>query len=169
MKNKIFRRLPVVVGTVFFCLSAVLVHAAGLKPIPSHALDVIARLNLQPVSNVTGTQRLHLAIGLPLRNQAALATLLQQLYDPASPNYHHYLTPEQFTEMFGPSEQDYQAVIAFAKANGLTVTGTYSNRMLVDVDGAVSDIQKAFHVTMRLYRHPTEKRNFYAPDVEPSV
>ena len=38
------------------------------------------------------------------------------------PNYHHYLTPEQFTERFGPTEQDYQAVIAFAKANGLTVT-----------------------------------------------
>lgn len=158
-----------VVGTIVFCLSLGLVQAAGLKPLPSHALDVIARLNLQPVSNVTGTQRLHLAIGLPLRNQAALAALLQQLYDPASPNYHHYLTPEQFTEMFGPSEQDYQAVIAFAKANGLNVTGTYANRMLVDVDGAVSDIQKTFHVTMRLYHHPTENRNFYAPDVAPSV
>ena len=96
-------------------------------------------------------------------------SLLQQIYDPASPHYRHYLTPEQFTEEFGPSEQDYQAVIAFAKTNGLTVTGTYSNRLLVGVNGTASDIEKAFHVTMHLYRHPTENRTFFAPDVEPSV
>ena len=52
-----------------------------------------------------------LAIGLPLRNQEALTNLLQQLYDPSSPNYRHYLTPEEFTAQFGPTEQDYQKVI----------------------------------------------------------
>ncbi len=156
-------------GTLLVILSTVLVQAAGLKTLPSHVLDVVAQLKLQPVGSLAETQRLHLAIGLPLRNQAALNSLLQQLYDPASPNYHHFLTPDQFTEMFGPSEQDYQAVIAYAKTNGLTVTGTYSSRMLVDVSGNVSDLQKAFHVTMRLYHHPTENRNFYAPDFGPSV
>ena len=35
----------------------------------------------------------------------------------ASPNFHHYLTPEQFTEKFGPSQEDYQAVIDFAKSS----------------------------------------------------
>ena len=65
-----------------------------------------------------------LAIGLPLRNQAALTDLLQQIYDPASPNYQHYLTPEEFTAQFGPTEQDYQKVIDFAQANGLAVTRT---------------------------------------------
>ena len=60
-------------------------------------------------------------------------------------------------------------MIAFARTNGLTVTGTYSSRMLVDVGGTVSDIQKAFHVNLRLYHHPTENRNFFAPDVAPSV
>ena len=85
-----------------------------------------ALAHLQPIGPLAGSQRLNLAIGLPLRNQEALTNLLQQIYDPASPNYHHYLTPEQFTERFGPTEQDYQAVIAFAKANGLTVTGDAS-------------------------------------------
>ena len=94
---------------------------------------------------------------------------IEQIYDPASPHYRHYLTPEQFTEEFGPSEQDYQAVIAFANTNGLTVTGTYSNRLLVGVNGTASDIEKAFHVTMHVYQHPTENRTFFAPDVEPSV
>jgi hypothetical protein len=116
-----------------------------------------------------GTNRLNLAIGLPLRNEEALDNLLQQIYDPASPNFRQYLTPEQFTEMFGPTEQDYQAVIDFAKTNGLTVTGMSANRVLLDVSGSVADIEKAFQVTMRTYRHPKENRMFYAPDAEPSV
>jgi uncharacterized repeat protein (TIGR01451 family) len=37
------------------------------------------------------------------------------------------------------------------------------------VSGKVSDVEKAFHVTMHTYRHPTENRDFFAPDVEPSV
>jgi hypothetical protein len=41
--------------------------------------------------------------------------------------------------------------------------------VLLDVNAAVADIEEAFHVTMRIYQHPTEARRFYAPDVEPSV
>jgi uncharacterized repeat protein (TIGR01451 family) len=124
---------------------------------------------LAPVGDLPGSQRLNLAIGLPLRNQPELDSLLQQLYDPASPNYRRYLTPEQFTERFGPTEADYQALMDFAKANGLTVTVTHPNRMVLSVVGAITDIAKAFQVTMRVYRHPREARTFYAPDVEPSV
>ncbi len=70
------------------------------------------------VGRLPSTNSLNLAIGLPLRDQPGLTRLLQDIYDPASPNYRHYLTPEQFTERFGPTEADYQAVIAFAKAHG---------------------------------------------------
>ena len=61
--------------------------------------------------------------------------------------------------------EDYQDLIAFVKANGLTVSGTRPNRMVMDVKGAVTDIEKAFHVTMRVYQHPTESRTFYGRDV----
>src|SRR5208282_3058253 len=77
--------------------------------------------------------------------------------------------PEQFADQFGPTEQDYQALIAFTKANGLTVTATHPNRIVLDVRGSVTDIEKAFHVTMRVYQHPKEARTFYTPDVEPSL
>ncbi len=148
-------------------LSTVFAQAAGQKVLSGHVPAVTAHLTA--LNNLAGSTRLNLAIGLPLRNQDALTNLLRQIYDPASPNYHHYLTPEQFTEQFGPTEQDYQSVVAFAKAHGFTVTGTYSNRVLVDVNAAVMDVQNAFHVTMKVYQHPTEARTFYAPDTEPSV
>ena len=53
---------------------------------------------LAPVGQPTNGTRLNLAIGLPVRNPAALTALLHDIYDPASTNYHHYLIPEQFTD-----------------------------------------------------------------------
>jgi kumamolisin len=112
---------------------------------------------------------MRLVLVLPLRNQAALDQFLKELYDPASPSYRQYLTVEEFTTMFGPTQQDYDAVLRWAEANGFTVVGTSRNRMNVDVTGAVAAIETAFHVNMGVYQHPTENRTFYAPDREPAV
>jgi len=129
----------------------------------------VAVRRLTPVGRENGSERLNLAIGLPLRNQQELTNLLRQIYDPASQNYHHYLTPQEFTERFGPTEADYQAVIRFARQNGFTVTATHPNRLVLDVQGRVTDIERTLHVTMRMYRHPTQARMFHAPDTEPMV
>jgi len=40
---------------------------------------------------------------------------------------------------------------------------------LLDVSGPVAEVEKTFHVAMRIYRHPAEARNFHAPDAEPSL
>ena len=148
------------------CLAAS-VRSADRQTVSRHLPASIA--NLQPMGRLGGSEPFNLAIALPLRNQQALAQLLHGLYDPSSPNYRKYVTPGKFTEMFGPTAQDYQALIAFAEANHLTVTGTHSNRALLDVRGTVADIEKAFRVTMRQYPHPTEARTFYAPDTDPSL
>jgi kumamolisin len=71
--------------------------------------------------------------------------------------------------MFGPSHEDYSAVVRWAETNGLKVVGTSRNRMDVDVTGSVASIEKALHVTMGVYQHPPENRTFYAPDREPTV
>ena len=124
---------------------------------------------LRPLDRPPVSQHLHLAIGLPARDPAGLKSLIDDLYDPASPKFRHYLTPAQFTARFGPTEHDYQAVVDFAAANGLKVTATHPNRLVLDVDGAIPEIEKAFHVTLRTYPHPREGRTFYAPDAEPSL
>ncbi len=125
--------------------------------------------SLQAVDRLPATNQLLAAICLPLRNPAALTNLLQQLYDPASPHYHRYLTPEAFAEQFGPTREDYAAVVAYAQAHGLTVTTLHPNRMLVDVAGTAADFEHAFQTTLRVYRHPRENRTFHAPDKTPSV
>ncbi len=144
-------------------------QGVGRQMLHGHVPPAIARFNLQPLNRLPSTNQLNLAIGLPLRNQAALDKLLAEIYDPASTNYHRYLAPEQFTAQFGPTEADYQSLIAFAKTNGLTVTATYPNRALLDVSGNVATVEKVFRVKLNEYRHPTENRVFFAPDTEPSI
>jgi subtilase family serine protease len=122
-----------------------------------------------PIGPVSESQSMNLALTLRLRNPEALQLLLQQLYDPTSPKYRQFLSVEQFTEQFGPTEDDYQKVIDFAASHGLTVTNRSPNRLVLDVSGSVADIEKAFQVKMQTYQHPTEKRTYYAPDQEPSV
>ena len=112
---------------------------------------------------------LRLAISLPLRNQDRLRSLLRQLHDPTSPRYRKYLSPAAFVSEFAPAQSDYDSVAAFAAAHGLKVVERYGNRMVLDVDGSVADIEQTLHVTLGLYRHPTENRMFYAPDREPSL
>ena len=130
---------------------------------------VSAAADAKWISRMPSSQRLNLAITLPLSNDEQLDALLQQLYDPASPRYRQFLSVPQFTEQFGPSVVDYQRVIGLMQSYGLTVTNTTPNRVVLDVSGTVANIEQAFHVTMNLYQHPTEKRTYYAPDVEPSV
>ena len=141
--------------------------AAERQVLHGHVPGAVSQLRaLRPLER---TNVLQLAIGLPLRNQSELTNLLQDIYNPASPNYRHFLTPDEFAKRFGPTEQDYQAVMEFAKTNGFKVLGTHPNRVLLDVAGSVPDIERAFHLNLRVYPHPTEPRDFYAPDAEPQL
>ncbi len=124
---------------------------------------------VQPVGRLAATNRLKLAIGLPWVDPEGLTNLLRDLYDPAHPQFRHFLTPDQFTQRFGPSEADYQSLKQFAAAKGLVVTATHSNRLLLNVEGDVATVERALGVTFRLYPHPTEFRTFFAADAEPSL
>ena len=134
-----------------------------------HVPEAVASGKARWVGPLLPTQRLSLAISLPLRNENGLNDLLQQIYDPSSPGYRHYLSVQEFTERFGPTAADYEAVRQFARSNGLAVVDIASNHMVLDVEGSAANIEKAFQVKMGLYQHPTEKRSFYSPDREPSL
>ena len=70
-------------------------RAAPLQVLHGQVPAAVAALNLKPIGRLPGTNRLTVAIGLPGRNQQALRTLLQQLYDPASTNYRQFLSTER--------------------------------------------------------------------------
>ena len=80
-----------------------------------------------------------------------------------------FLTPPEFTARFGPTEADYATVKNFALTNGFTITGTHPNRVVLDVRADAAQVERAFHVGLRTFRHPMEARDFFAPDIEPTV
>jgi subtilase family serine protease len=138
-----------------------------LRRLEGHIPNAVT--GLHPVGFLPPSQHLNLAITLPVPNPEKLEQFLRDLYDPGSSNYRHYLTPAQFTEAFGPNESDYAAVMAFARNNHLMITATHPNRLVLDVNATVSEIEQAFHLRLLLFNHPIENRIFFAPDTEPLV
>lgn len=134
-----------------------------------HTRDVVMNGRAPRVGQLPSDRVLKLAIMLPLRNQPALSSLLRDLRNPQSPSYLRYLSVQQFTDQFGPTQADVDAVVRFAQSNGMTVTRTTPNHMVVDVRASVASIQRAFHVNLGVYQHPTEHRTFYAVDQEPTA
>ena len=168
--SAVLRGLSVVMVLSFFVLFVPMpAHGQGQPLLTHHMREAVSGAQVAWLGHLPATQSLKLTIALPLRNESGLHQVLQQLYDPRSPFYHHFLSVQEFTDRFEPSQQDYDAVIDFAQANGLTVTFTAPNRMIVDVAGPVANIEAAFHVNMGVYQHPTENRTFYAPDQEPTA
>jgi len=134
-----------------------------------HVREVIANGQARSIGRLPATQALRFDIVLPLRDQPGLESFLREVYDPSSSTYRHFLTVPEFTERFGPSQEDYDALISFAKANGFSVAGGSRDSMNVQLKGSVSQVEAAFHVTMGVYQHPTENRTFFAPDREPTM
>jgi len=146
------------------------VHAQHPTIMPTaHVPEAVTSGQAPMVGHVAGERRLSLAISLPPRNQSDLEDFLARLYDPQGPDFHKYLSVKEFTERFGPSEADFAAVSEFARSHGLTVVGEPANHMVLDVEGPAAAVESALHISLNVYRHPTENRTFYAPDREPTL
>jgi len=165
LRLSIFRLLAVI-GLVWSLLVCP-VFGAGLKQLHGHVPEVTKKLTA--TGRLTTTNELHLAIGVPLRDPAGLDKFLADIYDPASPNYRHFLTPAEFTARFSATEADYAAVKTFALTNGFNISGEPGNRLLLDVTAKVADVERAFHLKLNKFKHPTEAREFFAPDMDPTV
>ncbi len=167
----IIRRLATALLTVFMLGSLVnsVGQAQSLPPLTHHVREATLNGQARSLGHLAADQPMRLVLVLPLRNQPALDQFLRELYDPVSPSYRRFLTVEEFTTLFGPTQQDYDTLLRWAASNGLTVVGTARNRLNVDVSAPVVAIETAFHIKMGLYRHPTENRTFYAPDREPTA
>ena len=143
------------------------VFGAGFKQLHGHVPE--ASRHLTATGRLPATNELHLAIGVPLRDSAGLDKFLADVYDPASPSYRQFLAPEEFTARFSATEADYAAVKDFARTNGFKITREHGNRLLLSVTATAADAERAFHLKLNKFKHPTENRAFFAPDAEPTV
>ena len=163
------RRIAQCMLTVVAMLSVATLNSHASTILTHHVREVIRTGEASAIGRLPANQAMQLDIVLALRDQAGLDAFLKDLYNPYTSSYRQFLTPAEFTERFGPTQEDYDAVVAFAKSSGFEIVGGSRDGMIVQVRGPVSAIEKAFHVTMNTYMHPTESRVFYAPDREPTT
>jgi hypothetical protein len=120
-----------------------------------------------PLGATDGKRTLQLTIGLQLADPAGLKALIAAQNDLQSPLYHQYLTPQQFTDRFAPSQANVDAVVSFLKSQGLKVSSISANRLSIKAAGTVSQVEQAFQVQISDYS--LNGHTVYAPSTDPSV
>ena len=172
MRRKFVRNVSFVVASLLLIAVSLLamrvvVHADqnSRTILSGHAVPLIQQAHL--VQNTNPTQQLNLSIGMQLRNSSDLDSLLSAIYDPNSSQYHQYLTPDQFDQLFAPTSDQVQQVISYLQSQGMTVTSVAPNNMLIDATATVAQVQQAFSVQINTYQ--AGNHTFYANTASPSV
>ena len=96
-------------------------------------------------------ERMVLSLRLSAEKEAALKQLIAEQHDPLSINYHHWLTPEEYGERFGPAPEDTQAVTNWLTSQGFSIDEVAKGRTWVNFSGTVADVERAFRLHMRNY------------------
>ena len=117
-----------------------------------------------PVPGDTMLEHLTLVLKRSPQRQKVFEQFLQQLQDPASPNFHRWLTPVQVGKRFGASRHDIDAVSQWLRSQGLRVNSVANSRMMIDFSGNASLVGTAFATEMRYYLVNGEQRMATADD-----
>ncbi|HXR77195.1 MAG TPA: S53 family peptidase, partial [Bryobacteraceae bacterium] len=104
-----------------------------------------------PVQRDLPMDRMLLVLTRSLQQEAALQDLLKEQHDSSSPEYHHWLTPDEFGQRFGPADADVQAVTAWLGSHGMRVSRVSRGRSVVEFSGTAGQVQDAFHTEIHRY------------------
>jgi hypothetical protein len=94
-----------------------------------------------------GFQIPHMMLQLrrPAAREQALETLIDQLHDTQSPNFHHWLSAAEIGAQFGPASSDVATITNWLQQHGFTVNTVYPSGMVIDYSGTAEEVRAAFH------------------------
>ncbi len=97
------------------------------------------------IARLEGSVRLdRVILVLPQRDAAGLARLLAGQHDPASPDFHRWLSPAEFERRFGASDGDVAALVDWLESHGLEVENAPAGRAALVFSGRAADVERAF-------------------------
>ena len=99
--------------------------------------------------------------------QAALDQLLANQQNPASADFHKWLTPEQYAERFGLSRSDLDRITAWLQSEGFTVERVARSRTWIGFSGTASEVDHAFHT--QIHQYLENGKEYYANTTNPSI
>ena len=130
---------------VVFALTA----ASTSAGVPYPTRHTPAAVDLGAVSGSAAQATRTVTVALKLRDPAAAEAALKSVYDPASAQFHHFMTPEQFKTRFAPSEADVARVSTTLATYGLKVTRASSTTL--HATGSAAQLQHAFSTSLHTY------------------
>ena len=89
-------------------------------------------------------EHLLLQLRRPPEQEQALRQFVDELHNPASPNFHHWLSPQEFGEKFGLAQEDLDAITTWLQAHGFAVNVVYPSGVLIDFSGSAGQVREAF-------------------------
>ena len=157
-KNSTAQRRPAIFPGSLKCLAmiaaATLTLAGAITPALAQSAIRLAgnhppHLDRYAYAGLADAARpLTMAMTLKLRNPGALDQLLAEQQDPSSPNYHRWLTPQQFATRFGPTAADLQTAEDWLAAQGFAITSASLARRMITFTGSVGQASQAFNVSI---------------------
>ena len=121
------------------------------------------------VGPTNASQSVSVTLSLPSADPAGAAAFVSHVNTPGDPLYHQYLTPAQYAARFGAKQADYQALLAWARANKLTVGEQFAGRTLLAVSGTSAALGRALGVSFADYRDAATGRIFAAASGTPAL
>jgi len=98
---------------------------------------------------------------------AALQTLLAGQQDRSSPNYHKWLTPQEFGTQFGASEPDIQKITSWLESHGFQIDNVANGRNVIQFSGDAAQVQATFHTT--IHKYAVNGKENWANSSDPSI
>jgi kumamolisin len=138
---------------------------AHATPIRGNVPRILARSEWVAPHSLLAT--IPVTLALKLRHPHALDAFLRAVRDPTSPLYRQYLTPQEFTRLYGPSPATVARVEAYLRSEGFRVTGVSRNLMLVRATAPTATVERAFSVSIGDYIHGPMR--FYAAASDPHL
>ncbi len=120
-----------------------------------------------PVEDSFRLNNVIMTFKLAADQEAALEKLLAQQLDNTSPNYHRWLTPEEFADRFGLSSDDMGRIVSWLEDQGFTINLAARGRTWVSFSGAASQVAAAFHT--EIHRYVVNGETHYANATDPAV
>jgi len=119
------------------------------------------------LADATPLRRMVLVLQRSSEQEAALQQMIDQQQDKNSAIYHHWLTPEIFGAVFGPTDSDLSAVTTWLGSRGFAGVQVNAARTLIEFSGTAGMVHAAFRTTMHRYAVQGEEHisNFSDPAV----
>jgi subtilase family serine protease len=134
---------------------------AGSRPPRANSANDIGA-----VSPSMKLQGISLVFSRSAAQQTALDNLVAAQQNPASPLYHHWLTPEQFAAQFGVADADIAAVESWLEQQGFSVDSVSHSRNRITFSGTAAQVASAFGAPLHYYRSPSETTSHFAPSTD---